>query len=391
MANKNPEWYNSKLYKSPIATAIKIFDPTGVSSYGDVLSAWNDGKFDYQDILEPVGAIPVVGKFGKLAKYLGKGIKGLNDLEDARKVMRTVKKVSIEDLDGSTKILKRSNKYTKRQVKAASTILNNNKTLNAAQYSTKVAAGIDDIIDTGNQLTAFTSSPPQYGLGSWLGENAGAIGTVVGAGLGTLIAPGIGTQLGASLGGSVGGAIQSNVTQDAANAEALKNQQLQMSRQNALTNLQNQNLPQYGAQFALGGYVPKIEPWMFSNVNGKLNYAGGGSLNFKSPAAYKAWLGYVHATGLAESTPGNQKVSIKGQPHKVQHADGGMLNSFKCGGKMYAGGGMMETTAGADGMTYYANGGTHENNPLGGVPVGNRGLVEQGEFRFGDYIFSNRF
>lgn len=203
------------------------------------------------------------------------------------------------------------------------------------------------VVDSKNPVDARMLNsymPKQYGLGSWLGENAGAIGTVVGAGIGTAIAPGIGTQIGASLGGSVGGAIQSNVTQNAAEAEAIKNQQLQLSRQNAVNNLQAQNIPQYGAQFALGGFVPKIEPFMFSNVSGKLNYA-----------------------------------------------KGGMLDSFKCGGKMYAGGGMLETTSGLDGMTYYANGGTHESNKLGGVPVGRKGLVEQGEFRFGDYIFSNRF
>lgn len=48
----------------------------------------------------------------------------------------------------------------------------------------------------------------QLGFGSWLKDNAGAIGTVAGAALGTVIAPGIGTELGASLGGMAGGALQ---------------------------------------------------------------------------------------------------------------------------------------------------------------------------------------
>ena len=50
-------------------------------------------------------------------------------------------------------------------------------------------------------------------------------------------------------------------------------------------------------------------------------------MNFKSKSNYKKWLGYVHATGLAESTPGNQPVSIKGKTHKVKHADGGLSSS----------------------------------------------------------------
>lgn len=67
---------------------------------------------------------------------------------------------------------------------------------------------------------------------------------------------------------------------------------------------------------------------------------------------------------------------------------------FKCGGRMksYAGGGMMNNTQGA---TYFANGGTHEQSPIGGIPIGNRGMVEEGEvlakLKDGDYIFSNRF
>lgn len=53
--------------------------------------------------------------------------------------------------------------------------------------------------------------------------------------------------------------------------------------------------------------------------------ASGGSLNFKSSGAYNKWLGYVHANKLAENTPGNQKVSIGGEPHKVKHNLGGRM------------------------------------------------------------------
>lgn len=49
-------------------------------------------------------------------------------------------------------------------------------------------------------------------------------------------------------------------------------------------------------------------------------FSKGGSLNFKSKGAYKKWLAYGHIHGNFESTPGNQKVSIKGKSHKVRHA-----------------------------------------------------------------------
>lgn len=54
--------------------------------------------------------------------------------------------------------------------------------------------------------------------------------------------------------------------------------------------------------------------------------AGGGNLNFKSNAAYKAWLAYGHASGEFEKTPGHQKVSIQGNSKNVKHANGGGLD-----------------------------------------------------------------
>lgn len=45
-----------------IENTIELFDPTGVSSWDDVGRAWGDGKFNYEDIIEPLGAIPAIGK-----------------------------------------------------------------------------------------------------------------------------------------------------------------------------------------------------------------------------------------------------------------------------------------------------------------------------------------
>jgi len=65
-------------------------------------------------------------------------------------------------------------------------------------------------------------------------------------------------------------------------------------------------------------------------------------------------------------------------------------NSFK-------GGGQMSAQSGADALvTLFEGGGSHEDNPLGGIPqgVGANGktnLVEEGETKWNDYIFSNSF
>ena len=142
-------------------------------------------------------------------------------------------------------------------------------------------------------------------------------------------------------------------------------------------------------------YVPStksgsnVEPIIYDPNDpeglGENNFKQGGAMNFKSPAAYKAWLAYGHATGEFERTPGNQKVSIGGKAHNVKHAMGGHMYSM--GGRAFADGGQ---------LTEFNEGGSHEINPLGGIPQGfaqdgKLNLVEQGETKLNaaDYIFSD--
>jgi hypothetical protein len=143
-------------------------------------------------------------------------------------------------------------------------------------------------------------------------------------------------------------------------------------------------------------YVPStrsgsnVEPIIYdpNNPEGLAgnNFKRGGAMNFKSPAAYKAWLAYGHATGEFERTPGNQAVSIGGKAHNVKHAMGGHMYSM--GGRAFADGGQ---------LTEFNEGGSHEMNPLGGIPQGfaqdgKLNLVEQGETKLNaaDYIFSDQ-
>lgn len=241
----------------------------------------------------------------------------------------------------------------------------------------------------------YYGSTPMYGFGSWiknnwmapispaitlgslisgenandfLKKNAGTIGSVTGAALGTAIAPGIGTTIGGQLGGQIGGAVQGDYEQD----QSLLKQLPQQNQVNMLTRLNSLEPQSPYNQMACGGKMKANGGLLTTEVGNMDMFGAGGKMNFKSPAAYKAWLGYVHATGKAEATPGHQKVSIGGKPHKVQHAMGG------------------ELTNGLDNMTNFATGGTHENNPNSGIPLGNNALVEQDEFKFGNYIFSNR-
>lgn len=84
-----------------IKAAVQILDPTGISSHGDVKKAWNDGEFNSSDIIEPMGALPVLGKFGKMIKgakvgtdylkvsKLSKAVKTANRVGDASTAANT--------------------------------------------------------------------------------------------------------------------------------------------------------------------------------------------------------------------------------------------------------------------------------------------------------------
>ena len=149
--------------------------------------------------------------------------------------------------------------------------------------------------------------------------------------------------------------------------------------------------PEMGDIYIPSNSSPGEEPITYDpanpeGFNQENNYKQGGAMNFKSPAAYKAWLAYGHATGEFEKTPGNQPVSIQGKSHKVQHAFGG--NMYSMGGRAFADGGQ---------LTQFTEGGTHEQNPLGGIPQGfapdgKLNLVEQGETKLNaaDYVFSDQ-
>lgn len=74
-----------------------------------------------------------------------------------------------------------------------------------------------------------------------------------------------------------------------------------------------------------------------------------------------------------------------------------MANYSAFGGNLYTNVPNADTHGGefSNGVTIINNGGTHEENPLSGVPMGiaengEENLVEEGEVRYNDYMFSNR-
>lgn len=73
-----------------IKSVVQFIDPTGYTSHGDVKKAWNDGKTDFDDVLEPAGAIPLIGKIPKVIKAL----KGIKSVTRAAKVGSNINKVT---------------------------------------------------------------------------------------------------------------------------------------------------------------------------------------------------------------------------------------------------------------------------------------------------------
>lgn len=91
----------------------------------------------------------------------------------------------------------------------------------------------------------------------------------------------------------------------------------------------------------------------------------------------------------------NDKQNIDKQKIMNQQMNFGLGNSFNQKLNTFDYGGAMNGMDLPTNMQYYENGGTHEQNPNGGIQVGqdqqgNPNLVEEGEFRYGDYIFSDR-
>ena len=71
----------------------EIFDPSGISSWDDVHREWNNGKFNSEDIIQPLTAIPILGKIGKLPQ----GMKLGKDIYKSGSLLKLLKGLNIEE------------------------------------------------------------------------------------------------------------------------------------------------------------------------------------------------------------------------------------------------------------------------------------------------------
>lgn len=125
-------------------------------------------------------------------------------------------------------------------------------------------------------------------------------------------------------------------------------------------------------------------------IEGGSNLVGGtiGALAGNAKAQKRA----AELNSLAEE---NNKLYLNNFANAASNAQNKMfnnslLNIAAYGGPLFNHGGDW-----SNGLTFINEGGTHEQNPLGGVPVGvdqegTPNLVEEGEIIWNDYVFSNR-
>jgi len=78
--------------KNPVKKAIvQLADPSGVSSYGDVKKAFSDKKINSDDIIEPLGALPIVGR---IPKIISKGLKLTKSVTNTMRIAKAAQKIN---------------------------------------------------------------------------------------------------------------------------------------------------------------------------------------------------------------------------------------------------------------------------------------------------------
>jgi hypothetical protein len=198
-------------------------------------------------------------------------------------------------------------------------------------------AGYNAISGLGSMVGNTISSIPSKSGGVSMGASIGG-GAVAGAAIGSVAGP-IGTVIGGVV-GAASGLIKGLVGKKAeSRAIAKANHEAEVARGKARLKLYEQNKgPELTTIYKCGG---------------KLKYANGGRIMIHTP----------YENGI-----------VRG------HYNGGIIPQEQA------------ATINMKGMSDIRAGGTHQENPLGGVPIDNKNnFVEQGEFKYGKYVFSNRF
>ena len=174
-----------------------------------------------------------------------------------------------------------------------------------------------------------------------------------------------------------------------ANSYALLNEALYNDRLKNLTKSKLSSMPNSFIEnntYSTGGLLDlvSIVEKGANNTQGVFNmFSDLFSLNKKSDHNWASKL-----TQLGNNS--NSYGTTAGLTSSFWGALGSLANMFDKGGNLHTNGSIF-----SNGVSIIGNGGTHEENPLDGVPIGVDAqgvpnLVEEGEVIFNDYVFSNR-
>lgn len=196
--------------------------------------------------------------------------------------------------------------------------------------------------------------------------------TASGAAAGTAVAPGIGSIIGAGAGllagvsGGIVNRIKANKKSDSVNNQIDKaNAYQQLASANQINNVDTRNNLNMLANYSAEGGTIHIDP------------ANKGKFNATKVRTGKTTEELTHS-----KNPLTRKRAIFAQnAAKWHHANGGPLQT--------------NTDNFSNGVTEFNSGGTHEINPNDGIQQGIDGngipnLVEEGEVKYNNYIYSNR-
>lgn len=191
-------------------------------------------------------------------------------------------------------------------------------------------------------------------------------GQVAGSILGSTIN---GAAAGAAVGGPIGAAI-SGFVMGGLKAAGLSNQN--KKRHELKTELMNRNTYEYNRtnrELANTGQALKKQQLSTAPVN---PYAFGGALEYD----------------FIQQSLMNQQNRINSQSNRITSMPNSFYNEFALGGTRNGG-------YFSNGLIHIGEGGTHEQNPYEGVLIGydeqgTPNLVEEGEYIWNDYVFSNR-
>lgn len=231
-------------------------------------------------------------------------------------------------------------------------------------YSTR---SMDDALNNYNNLLSKKNYYNNYDFNMPKNFNRFMKSTLTGTSIGTQITPGWGTLIGTAAGAAeylLNSPFNNKIldSADIFGRKAIRNK-YNLALASSLNNINNIN--------------------MWSNINKSTNYgAYGGPIN----------VGLLPVNGTIDYMQNNDIIdSMNNSKQNTRYN----FPSFALGGNLMSNGGDWE-----NGLTYIGSGGTHEENPIGGVIVGmsqdgKPDMVEQGEYVWdydGDqkYVFSDR-